>query len=148
MSATFPPASTTRMGRITPCLWFDSQAEDAARTYCGIFPNSRIGLVTHYGEVGQEIHGRPPGSVLTVAFELDGQRAFDGARPGVHGSSPALLRGWMPGQARHDAVSGQTRHSRSIVRARPQHLVTPGLTRGPRFKRGAVAGMVAGSSPA
>lgn len=65
--------STTKLPRITPCLWFDSQAEEAARYYCGIFPNSRIGLITHYGEVGQEIHGRPPGSVLTVAFELDGQ---------------------------------------------------------------------------
>ncbi len=66
-------SSASKLPRITPCLWFDSQAEDAAAYYCGIFPNSRIGLVTHYGEVGQEIHGRPPGSVLTVAFELDGQ---------------------------------------------------------------------------
>lgn len=59
--------------RITPCLWFDSQAEDAARCYTAIFPDSRIGQITYYGQAGQEIHGRPPGSVLTVAFELDGQ---------------------------------------------------------------------------
>ena len=58
---------------ITPCLWFDSQAEDAARFYTAIFPHSKIGQITYYGQAGQEIHGRPPGSVLTVAFELDGQ---------------------------------------------------------------------------
>ena len=58
--------------RITPCLWFDDQAEEAARRYTGIFPNSRIGLVTHYSDVGTEIHGRPPGSVMVVQFELDG----------------------------------------------------------------------------
>jgi predicted 3-demethylubiquinone-9 3-methyltransferase (glyoxalase superfamily) len=59
--------------KITPCLWFDDQAEAAAAFYCDIFPNSRITAVSHYGEVGQEIHGRTPGSVMTVAFELDGQ---------------------------------------------------------------------------
>ena len=59
--------------RITPCLWFDSQAEEAARYYTGVFPNSRITLVTRYSDVGTEIHGRPPGSVMVVAFELDGQ---------------------------------------------------------------------------
>jgi predicted 3-demethylubiquinone-9 3-methyltransferase (glyoxalase superfamily) len=58
--------------RITPCLWFDHQAEEAAHLYTAIFPNSRIGTVTRYGEVGREIHGRPPGSVMVVAFELDG----------------------------------------------------------------------------
>jgi predicted 3-demethylubiquinone-9 3-methyltransferase (glyoxalase superfamily) len=59
--------------KIIPCIWFDSQAEAAARLYTGIFPNSRITSMTHYGEAGQEIHGRKPGSVMTVAFELAGQ---------------------------------------------------------------------------
>jgi predicted 3-demethylubiquinone-9 3-methyltransferase (glyoxalase superfamily) len=59
--------------RITPCLWFDSQAEEAAKYYTGIFKNSKITKIARYGEVGQEIHHRPPGSVMTVAFELDGQ---------------------------------------------------------------------------
>lgn len=59
--------------RITPCLWFDSQAAEAAAFYTGIFGNSRILQVTRYGEAGREIHGRPPGSVMTVSFELDGQ---------------------------------------------------------------------------
>jgi predicted 3-demethylubiquinone-9 3-methyltransferase (glyoxalase superfamily) len=59
--------------RITPCLWFDDQAEEAARFYTGIFPNSRITLVTRYSEVGSEIHHRSPGSVMSVSFELDGQ---------------------------------------------------------------------------
>jgi predicted 3-demethylubiquinone-9 3-methyltransferase (glyoxalase superfamily) len=61
------------MPRITPCLWFDDQAEQAADFYVGIFPNSRIVQVARYGEAGHEIHGRPAGSVMTVDFELDGQ---------------------------------------------------------------------------
>ncbi len=59
--------------RITPCLWFDDQGEDAAEYYVSIFKNARIKNVSRYGEAGQEIHGRPPGSVMTVDFELDGQ---------------------------------------------------------------------------
>ena len=58
--------------RLTPCLWFDSQAEEAANFYVGIFRNSRINTVTRYGKTGFEIHGRPAGSVMTVEFELDG----------------------------------------------------------------------------
>jgi predicted 3-demethylubiquinone-9 3-methyltransferase (glyoxalase superfamily) len=59
--------------KIVPCLWFDSRGEDAARFYTGIFPDSRIKEITHYAEAGKEVHGREPGSVLTVAFELAGQ---------------------------------------------------------------------------
>lgn len=62
-----------RIQRITPCLWFDDQAEPAAHFYVSVFPNSRISAVTRYGEAGFEIHHRPAGSVLTVTFELDGQ---------------------------------------------------------------------------
>ena len=59
--------------RITPCLWFDHEAEEAAKFYTSVFRNSRIGQITRYGEGGREFHGRRVGSVLTVAFELDGQ---------------------------------------------------------------------------
>ena len=59
--------------RITPCLWFDDQAEQAATLYTSIFPGSRIVTVSRYGEAGREVHGRPPGSVMVVAFELEGQ---------------------------------------------------------------------------
>jgi predicted 3-demethylubiquinone-9 3-methyltransferase (glyoxalase superfamily) len=59
--------------QITPCLWFDDQAEEAARFYTGIFRNSKMTNVSRYGEAGHEIHGRPAGSVMTVAFELNGQ---------------------------------------------------------------------------
>jgi len=59
--------------RIAPCLWFDSQAEQAAAFYISVFKNSRIVSVSRYSDVGQEIHHRPAGSVLTVVFELDGQ---------------------------------------------------------------------------
>lgn len=62
-----------QLQRIVPCLWFDDQAEAAAALYTSIFPNSRIVAVTRFGEAGREIHGRPPGSVMTVEFELDGQ---------------------------------------------------------------------------
>lgn len=62
-----------KLQKISPCLWFDQQAEDAARFYTSIFRNSRIVNTTHYGEAGHEIHGQPAGRVLTVEFELDGQ---------------------------------------------------------------------------
>lgn len=58
---------------ITPCLWFDDQAEEAAAFYTAVFNNSRVGTVTRYGKEGYEIHGRPEGSAMTVEFELDGQ---------------------------------------------------------------------------
>ena len=64
----------SKIQRIAPCLWFDDQAEDAAEYYVSIFENSRIGTIGRYGEAGQEIHGRPPGSVMIVEFELDGQK--------------------------------------------------------------------------
>jgi predicted 3-demethylubiquinone-9 3-methyltransferase (glyoxalase superfamily) len=60
--------------RITPCLWFDTQGEEAAKFYTGIFRNSKIVNVSRYGEAGREIHGKQPGTAMTVAFELDGQR--------------------------------------------------------------------------
>ena len=59
--------------QITPCLWYDDQAEQAADFYCSVFKNSRITQVSRYPEAGQEIHKKPPGSVMVVAFELDGQ---------------------------------------------------------------------------
>ena len=57
------------MQKITPCLWFDTEGEDAARFYTSIFPNSRITEVARYGSAGP----RPEGTVMTVSFELDGQ---------------------------------------------------------------------------
>ncbi len=59
--------------KITPCLWFDDRAEEAAKFYTAIFPNSKILNISRYGEAGQEVHGKPPGSVMTVVFELAGQ---------------------------------------------------------------------------
>ena len=62
------------MQKITPNLWFDSDAEAAARLYASLIPGSRIGPITRYGKAGFEIHGRPEGSVMTVDFELGGVR--------------------------------------------------------------------------
>jgi predicted 3-demethylubiquinone-9 3-methyltransferase (glyoxalase superfamily) len=59
--------------KITPCLWFDDQAEEAARFYASIFEDSKITAISRYGEAGKEVHGKPPGSVLSVAFQLAGQ---------------------------------------------------------------------------
>jgi predicted 3-demethylubiquinone-9 3-methyltransferase (glyoxalase superfamily) len=56
------------MSKITPCLWFDTQGEDAANLYTSVIPNSRIVEVTRYGSAGP----RPEGTVMTVSFELDG----------------------------------------------------------------------------
>lgn len=61
------------MTDIATCLWFDGHAEDAVRFYTSIFRNSSVGAVTRYGSAGQEIHGKPPGSVLTIDFVLDGR---------------------------------------------------------------------------
>ncbi len=61
------------MQRFTPCLWFDSQAEEAANFYVSIFKNSKIGSVARYGEEGAKVSGLSKGSVMTVTFELDGQ---------------------------------------------------------------------------
>lgn len=61
------------MNKFRPNLWFDSQAEEAARFYVSVFKQSKLGDITYYPEVGQEVTGKPPGSVLTVEFELEGQ---------------------------------------------------------------------------
>ena len=61
------------MQKITPCLWFDHQAEEAAKFYASIFKNSKIGNTTRYGEAGAKVSGRPKGSVMTVTFEIEGQ---------------------------------------------------------------------------
>jgi predicted 3-demethylubiquinone-9 3-methyltransferase (glyoxalase superfamily) len=68
---------------ITPCLWFDTQAEEAARYYTSIFKNSRIGTISRYDEAGHDVHGRPAGSVMTVEFELNGQ-PFTALNGGPH----------------------------------------------------------------
>ncbi|HEU4822278.1 MAG TPA: VOC family protein [Nitrososphaeraceae archaeon] len=62
------------MQKITPCLWFDGKAEEAAKFYVSIFKDSKIGNVTRYGKEGYEIHGGEAGSVLTVDFEIEGEK--------------------------------------------------------------------------
>src|SRR6266700_1621013 len=62
------------MQKITPFLWFDNQAEEAAKFYASIFKNSKVGKSTRYGEAAEKAAGRPAGSVMTVEFELEGQK--------------------------------------------------------------------------
>jgi predicted 3-demethylubiquinone-9 3-methyltransferase (glyoxalase superfamily) len=59
--------------KITACLWFDTQAEEAANFYLSVFKNSRIGKISRYGKAGQDVHGKKEGTVMTVEFELDGR---------------------------------------------------------------------------
>ncbi len=73
----------TRISRITPCLWFDDAAEQAAQFYTSVFKDSRIVQIARYSEAGHEIHGRTAGSVMTVAFELAGQ-PFTALNGGPH----------------------------------------------------------------
>jgi predicted 3-demethylubiquinone-9 3-methyltransferase (glyoxalase superfamily) len=61
------------MKQLTPCLWFDDAAEEAVALYTSIFKESRIGRVSRYTEAGFEFHGKPPGSVMAIEFELNGQ---------------------------------------------------------------------------
>ena len=62
------------MQKITPFLWFDDQAEEAAKFYTSVFKNSKIGRILRYSEEAAKASGRPAGSVLTVEFEMEGQK--------------------------------------------------------------------------
>lgn len=74
---------SARFQRISPFLWFDHQAEEAARYYVSIFDESRIVRVVHYNAEGASASGQPEGRVMVVAFELDGQ-AFTALNGGPH----------------------------------------------------------------
>jgi predicted 3-demethylubiquinone-9 3-methyltransferase (glyoxalase superfamily) len=60
--------------RITPCLWFDTEAEDAANFYVSIFKDSKIRSINRYCKASNEVHGKPVGSVMAVEFEIEGQK--------------------------------------------------------------------------
>jgi len=59
--------------RVTPCLWFDTQAEEAANFYVSIFKSAKLGRISRFGKKGHDVHGKPAGSVMTAEFEIDGQ---------------------------------------------------------------------------
>jgi predicted 3-demethylubiquinone-9 3-methyltransferase (glyoxalase superfamily) len=61
-------------GPITPCLWFNTEAEEAAKFYVSIFENSKMGTVSYYSSEGQDIHGKKQGSVMVAEFEINGQK--------------------------------------------------------------------------
>ena len=61
------------MQKITPNLWFDDQAEQAAQFYTSIFENSKVGRITYYTKDGHENHGQKEGTVMTVEFQIEGQ---------------------------------------------------------------------------
>ena len=59
--------------QITPCLWFDNQAEEAANFYTSVFRNSKVISVSRFGKEGFEFHGKKEGTVMTASFEINGQ---------------------------------------------------------------------------
>ena len=78
------------MQRITPCLWFNDNAEAAVKLYISIFKSSKVTAVTHYGEAGARASGRPVGTVMTITFQLEGQQ-FMALNGGPHFTfSPAI----------------------------------------------------------
>jgi predicted 3-demethylubiquinone-9 3-methyltransferase (glyoxalase superfamily) len=60
--------------KITPCLWFDTEAEEAASFYVSIFKGSKMRSINRYSKAGTEVHGKPAGSVMAVEFEIEGQK--------------------------------------------------------------------------
>jgi predicted 3-demethylubiquinone-9 3-methyltransferase (glyoxalase superfamily) len=60
--------------KLTTCLWFDGNAEEAARFYVSVFKNAKLGRISHYPNEGQEVHQQPEGKVLVVEFEIEGQK--------------------------------------------------------------------------
>ena len=60
--------------KIVPCLWFDHEAEEAARFYTSVFRDGKIHFISRYPDYGKNVHGRDAGSVMTVDFEVNGQR--------------------------------------------------------------------------
>ncbi len=74
--------------KIAPCLWFDTQAEEAARFYVSVFLNAKLGRISHYGNEGQNIHGKASGMVMVAEFTLEGQNFV--ALNGEHGPC-----GWL-----------------------------------------------------
>ena len=69
--------------KVSPCLWFDTQAEQAANFYVSVFKNGRIKSVSRYGEAGRDVHGKESGSVMVVDFEIEGQ-TFTALNGGPH----------------------------------------------------------------
>jgi predicted 3-demethylubiquinone-9 3-methyltransferase (glyoxalase superfamily) len=69
--------------KISPCLWFDTEAEDAAKFYTSVFENSAIKQISRYGNAGREVHGKEPGTVMVVEFEIEGQ-TFTALNGGPH----------------------------------------------------------------
>jgi predicted 3-demethylubiquinone-9 3-methyltransferase (glyoxalase superfamily) len=65
---------TTIKQKITPFLWFDRQAEEAAKFYTSVFKNSKVMNITRYGEAGAEASGRTKGTIMTIEFEIEGQK--------------------------------------------------------------------------
>jgi predicted 3-demethylubiquinone-9 3-methyltransferase (glyoxalase superfamily) len=78
------------MQQITPFLWFDSNAEEAAQHYVSIFPNAKIGTMVRYGKGGAAAAGRPEGSVMTISFSLNGQELIVLNGGPVFNFSPAI----------------------------------------------------------
>ena len=103
--------------KITPFLWFDDQAEDAANFYVSIFKDSRVTNISRYGEAGKEVHGKKPGTAMTVVFELEGQpfTALNGVRSS-NSAKPSRFRSVV--SRRPKSITTGTNCPRAAIRRR------------------------------
>ena len=115
--------------RITPFLWFDSQAEEAAKFYASIFKNSRVVSTSRYDEEASRVSGRPKGSVMTVAFELDGQE-FTALNGGPLFSSPRRPRSSSTAKPRERSIISGTSSRRAVRRSSAAGSRTASVSRG------------------
>ena len=93
--------------RITPFLWFDTQAEEAVKFYTSVFKNSRILETDRYSEEASKAAGRPAGSIMVMDFELDGQR-FTALNGGPHFSSTRPSPWWCTASPRRRSITTGT----------------------------------------
>src|SRR5215813_13214727 len=112
--------------KITPCLWFDTQAEEAAKFYASIFKNSKIGKISRYGKEGFEIHGKKAGTVMTVEFEMEGQEflALNGGPHFKFNEAVSLAQGQVrPLMAGHPEGAARDARGRKFRNGATGHAV-------------------------
>src|SRR6516165_3846365 len=115
--------------KITPCLWFDTQAEEAAKFYASVFKNSKIGKISRYGKEGFEVHGKQAGTVMTVEFEIEGQE-FLALNGGPHFKFNERCRSRCPVKRRRRSTTSGARWQRTVKRAAAAGSRTSSASRG------------------
>ena len=105
------------MQKITSNLWFNNQAEEAAKFYTSVFKNSRIGRIARYGKEGQEVHRMPEGTVLTVEFWLE-EQGFVALNGGPHSNSMKPFHSLLIAIRRKKLIIIGTSFPKAVMRKR------------------------------